>query len=74
MAFGLVFQDNLGDVWTVDVRLSPADHGRRSLLFSRPSFVAPEEQRAFEGVPECWPNCTGDELRAFLEAAEATAA
>ena len=31
----------------------------------------PSEQRAFDGIPDCWPNCTDEELRAFLEAAVA---
>ena len=72
MPFGLVFLDNDGDVWTVDVHLSETERGERSLLFSRPSFIEPAEQRAFEGVPSCWPNCSGDELRGFLEAAHGT--
>jgi hypothetical protein len=67
MPFGIVFLDDTGDVWTVDV-LNSEDR-RRSLVFSRPSFLEPAEQRALEGIPECWPNCTGEELRAFLEAA-----
>jgi hypothetical protein len=69
MAFGIVFVDTAGDVWTVDAQSSP-EH-ERSLLFSRPSFVEPTEQRALEGIPDCWPNCTGDELRVFLHAAAA---
>ena len=67
MAFGLVFLDETGEVWTVDALSS--DKERRALLFSRPSFLQPMEQRALDGIPECWPNCTGEELRAFLEAA-----
>jgi hypothetical protein len=69
MPFGLVFLDHDGEVWTVDIRPAPSQQGRRSLLFSRPSFLEPAEQRALEEVPACWPNCTGEELRAFLEAA-----
>ena len=69
MAFGIVFLDNAGDVWTVDTQSSRENE--RSLLFSRPSFVDPAEQRALDGVPDCWPNCTGEELRAFLGAAAA---
>ena len=67
MAFGIVFLDNDGDVWTVDAKSSP--ESERSLLFSRPSFVEPTEQRLLDGIPDCWPNCTGEELRAFLGAA-----
>jgi hypothetical protein len=72
MPFGLVFLDHDGEVWTVDARLSDAERGERSLLFSRPTFIEPAEQRAFEGVPSCWPNCSGDELRGFLGAAHGT--
>ena len=73
MPFGLVFLDQEGDVWTVDVHHASADtRPARSLLFSRPSFVDPAEQRAFEGVPSCWPDCSGDALRGFLEAAHLT--
>jgi hypothetical protein len=68
MAFGLVFLDHAGDVWTVDAQTSePPD--RRSLIFSRPTFLEPMEQRAFVGIPGCWPNCTEDELRTFLDLA-----
>ena len=66
MPFGLVFLDHDGEVWTVDVRLSEGEPGERSLLFSRPTFLEPAEQRAFEGVPSCWPNCSEDELRGLL--------
>ena len=68
MAFGLVFRDGTGDVWTVDAQTHDPDRGR-FLIFSRPSFLEPSEQRAFDGIPECWPNCTDEELRLFLEAA-----
>jgi hypothetical protein len=68
MGFGLVFRDEAGDVWTVDVHASEGERAR-SLLFSRPSFLDPSEQRALDGIPACWPNCSDDELRAFLEAA-----
>jgi hypothetical protein len=67
MAFGIVFLDSTGDVWTVDAKSSP-EH-ERSLLFSRPSFLEPAEQRSLDGIPDCWPNCSGEELRAFLGAA-----
>jgi hypothetical protein len=72
MPFGLVFLDHDGEVWTVDARLSDAERGERSLLFSRPTFIEPAEQRAFEGVPSCWPNCSADELRVFLGSAHGT--
>lgn len=72
MAFGLVFLDHGGEVWTVDVRLPGAEKGGRALVFSRPSFLAPTEQRALDQVPPCWPNCCSDELRDFLAAARAT--
>jgi len=68
MAFGLVFRDGDGEVWTVDALMHDPERGR-SLIFSRPSFVDPSEQRALDGIPDCWPNCTDEELRAFLEAA-----
>jgi hypothetical protein len=69
MPFGLVFIDDGGDVWTVDVRqVDPANSGR-TLVFSRPSFVEPAEQRALDAVPECWPDCSDHELRALLDAA-----
>ena len=70
MAFGLVFRDGTGEVWTVDAQTTDPERGR-FLIFSRPSFLDPSEQRALDGVPECWPNCTDEELRAFLEAAVA---
>lgn len=70
MAFGLVFRDGTGEVWTVDAQTADPERGR-FLIFSRPSFLDPSEQRALDGVPECWPNCTDEELRAFLEAAVA---
>lgn len=66
MPFGLVFLDHDGGVWTVDVRPAPTEQGRRSLLFSRPTFIDPAEEYALDDVPACWPNCTSDELRAFL--------
>lgn len=72
MPFGLVFLGHKGEVWTVDVRLSEAGRGPGSMLFSRPSFLAPAEERAFAGIPSCWPDCTGAELLGFLEAAHAT--
>ena len=72
MPFGLVFLDSDGEVWTVDARLSGSERRERSLVFSRPSFLEPSEQRSFEGVPPCWPNCSEDELRGFLEAAQGT--
>jgi len=72
MAFGLVFLDDGGEVWTVDVRLPGGEQGRRSLVFSRPSFLDPAEQWALNDVPECWPNCADDELRGFLAAARET--
>ena len=68
MAFGLVFLDHAGELWTVDVQAADADR-RRSLLFSRPSFLSPSEQRALETIPDCWPNCSDDELRMLLEEA-----
>jgi hypothetical protein len=70
MAFGLVFLDHDGDVWTVDVRPAPPpETGRRFLRFSRPSFLEPSEQRELDDVPPCWPDCTDDDLRGFLAAA-----
>ncbi|HEY2378469.1 MAG TPA: hypothetical protein VGH98_20990 [Gemmatimonadaceae bacterium] len=72
MPFGLVFLGHDGEVWTVDVRKPEMERGPRSLLFSRPSFLEPSEERAVEGVPSCWPDCTGDELRGLLEAAQGT--
>ena len=70
MAFGLVFRDDTGDVWTVDAQTNDPERGRL-LIFSRPSFLDPSEQRALDGIPDCWPNCTDEELRAYLEAAVA---
>lgn len=70
MAFGLVFRDDTGEVWTVDARTTEPERGR-FLIFSRPSFLDPSEQRALDRIPECWPNCTDEELRVFLEAAVA---
>lgn len=64
MPFGLVFLDQGGSVWTVDVR--QASGGTRSLVFCRPSFLEPAEQRALDAVPECWPECSDEELRALL--------
>jgi hypothetical protein len=55
-------------VWTVDVRSADPQRAR-ALVFSRPSFVEPSEQRALDEIPACWPNCTDEELRAYLEAA-----
>jgi len=72
MAFGLVFLDHGGEVWTVDVRLPGGQPGGRSLVFSRPSFLAPTEQRALDDVPPCWPNCDSEALREFLAAARDT--
>jgi hypothetical protein len=69
MPFGLVFLDHDGDVWTVDVRPVPTDEARKLMLFSRPSFVEPAEQRSLEGVPPCWPDCTDEELRGLLVSA-----
>jgi len=69
MPFGLVFLDRDGDVLTVDVRPAATEQGHRSLLFSKPSFLQPFEQRSLDEVPPCWPDCTGEELRAFLAAA-----
>jgi hypothetical protein len=68
MGFGLVFRDDTGVVWTVDVQSADAQRGR-SLVFSRPTFLEPSEQRALDGIPACWPNCSDEELRQFLEAA-----
>jgi len=61
MAFGLVFLDVGGEVWTVDVQ--SADERNRWLLFSRPSFLEPREQRTLNEIPACWPNCSHEELR-----------
>jgi hypothetical protein len=69
MPFGLVFLDEGGSVWTVGVRQAPATEGVRSLVFSRPSFFEPAEQRALDDVPDCWPECSDEELRALLGAA-----
>lgn len=68
MPFGLVFLDQGGTVWTVDVRHA-ASGGDRLLVFSRPSFLEPAEQRSLERVPECWPECSDEELRALLGSA-----
>lgn len=65
MPFGLVFLDQGGVVWTVDVRQS-GTAGDRSLVFCRPSFLDPAEQRSLDAVPECWPECSDEELRALL--------
>ena len=70
MPFGLVFLDEGGSVWTADVRQSGAASGSgRSLVFCRPSFFDPAEQRAIDAVPECWPECSDEELRALLGSA-----
>lgn len=66
MPFGLVFLDDGGDVWTVDVRHTDTAGGARTLVFSRPSFLEPAEQRALDAVPDCWPDCSDHELRALL--------
>ena len=67
MPFGLVFLDDGGVVWTVDVRQSGSTaEGARSLVFCRPSFFDPAEQRALDNVPDCWPECSDIELRALL--------
>lgn len=68
MPFGLVFLDEGGAVWTVDVR-SAASSEEKSLVFCRPSFFDPAEQRAIDGVPDCWPECTDQELRTLLDSA-----
>lgn len=73
MPFGLVFLDHGGDVWTVDVRHADATDTGRTLVFSRPSFLEPREQRALTGVPDCWPDCSDEELRALLDAAREAA-
>lgn len=72
MPFGLVFLGHEGEVWTVDVRQPGPAREPGSMHFFRPSFLNPAEERAFEGVPPCWPDCTGEELREFLEAAHGT--
>lgn len=66
MPFGFVFLDDGGAVWTVDVRQPGESGGPRSLVFSRPSFLDPAEQRALDAVPDCWPECSEEELRALL--------
>lgn len=68
MPFGFVFLDEGGAVWTVDVRESKSGP-ERSLVFCRPSFFDPAEQRAIQGIPDCWPECSDEELRALLGAA-----
>jgi hypothetical protein len=65
MPFGFVFLDGGGAVWTVDVRPSTGP-SERSLVFSRPSFLEPREQRSIAGIPDCWPECSDEELRALL--------
>jgi hypothetical protein len=67
MAFGLVFLDPGGAVWTVDVET--ADERNRRLLFSRPSFLEPAEQRTLNEIPPCWPNCSDEELQDLLDVA-----
>jgi hypothetical protein len=69
MAFGLVFLGREGEVWTVDVRLSGSTRATGAMLFSRPTFINPAEEREFAGVPSCWPDCSSHQLRGFLEAA-----
>lgn len=69
MPFGLVFLGHEGEVWTVDVRGSEPGRGPDSMLFSRPSFLNPSEERALPGIPACWPDCTDTALRGFLESA-----
>jgi hypothetical protein len=68
MPFGLVFLDQGGEVWTVDVRQTESGGGR-ALVFCRPSFLDPAEQRAVDGVPDCWPDCSDEELRELLTVA-----
>lgn len=70
MAFGLVFLDPGGAVWTVDVH--SVDERNRWLLFSRPSFLEPAEQRTLREIPPCWPNCSHEELRDLLDVAVVT--
>lgn len=65
MPFGFVFLDGGGAVWTVGVRPS-AEPSERTLVFSRPSFLDPAEQRSIPGLPDCWPECSDEELRALL--------
>ena len=72
MAFGLVFLGHEGEVWTVDVRLSGSGRAPGSMVFSRPTFINPSEEREFAAVPTCWPDCTSDQLRGFLETAHGT--
>lgn len=69
MPFGLVFLGDEGEVWTVDVSASQPGHTRRFMLFSHPTFLNASEKREFDGVPACWPDCSSNQLRGFLEAA-----
>lgn len=69
MAFGLAVLDDQGRVWTVDVKRCPVTHTTLGLHFSRPSFIEPLEQRYLANVPECWPSCDGEQLRAALRLA-----
>lgn len=69
MPFGFVFRDEGGAVWTVGVRQSQESNGGRALIFCRPSFLEPAEQRALDDVPDCWPECSDEELRALLDTA-----
>jgi hypothetical protein len=69
MPFGLVFLDEGGAVWTVQINQSAGAGASRSLVFCRPSFFDPAERRSLEQVPDCWPECSDEELRALLGSA-----
>lgn len=69
MGFGLTVIDDTGRIWTVDAIRCPHTQTILGLYFSRPSFLAPVEERYAEAAPSCWPNCTADDLRARLRMA-----
>ena len=66
MAYGLVFLDDNGAIWTVGPIAGPAPGTLRGLRFCRPSFFRPEEEYELSAVPEGWPSCTAVELRGAL--------
>ena len=69
MPFGLVVVDDTGQVWTVDAERCSVTHSLLGLCFSTPTFIEPKEQRYVRHVPECWPTCAPDLLRAALRLA-----
>ena len=71
MPFGLIAVDENGQTWIVDVVRSAETGHPNGLCFARPSFIDPVELRFTGSVPECWPNCSADVLRATLSQAVA---